>query len=410
MSETPLGLDDLYTRPDWVRRINAMGPAVGGAERLVPLEVDELVERARASTGLADFGDEDGDWRARLDALVASLESDAALSVVGRLMTRQEILRGLRTRLLLTARRAATPAIAEERVEAPIVVTGPARSGTSILFELLALDPAARGPRGFEVMHPVPFDDHGEDAYSLFGEAEQELWADVQPEFAAIHELRSELPVECITITMPSFSGGHWPTVANVSSWIPDFAASMRFHRAVLQTLQAGQPKRNWVLKTPMYVLMIDLLLDTYPDAQVVLTHRDPLKTAPSGLSTLATSRWLRSDAVDVAGTLSDGMAGMLLEIGKRREAGTLPAQFADLHFTALMQDPVGAIEQAYDRLGRAFQPAHADAIRQYLEAKPRGKHGKHRYSAAQWGLDGQALREQTRPYTDFYGVELETD
>lgn len=410
MSETPTGLEGLYTRPDWVRRINAMGPAVGGAARLVPLDVDALVDEAQASTGLSDFGAVDGDWRARLDGLVDSLEADAALHVVGRLMTRQEILRGLRTRLLLTAHRAANPAVAEERVEAPLIVTGPARSGTSILFELLSLDPAARGPRGFEAMHPVPFDGHARDDYSLFGEAEQELWSDVQPEFAAIHELRSELPVECITLTLPSFSGGHWPTVANVSSWIPDFAASMRFHEALLQTLQAGTPRRHWVLKTPMYLLMIDLLFETYPDAQVVLTHRDPLKTAPSGLSTLATSRWLRSDAVDVAGTLSDGMAAMMLAVGQRRASGDLTQGFADLHFQDLMRDPVAAIEAAYGALGRSFAGEHADAIRSYLAAKPRGKHGAHRYSAAQWGIDPVALREQTRPYTDHYGVALEEE
>ena len=96
-------LSEHYTRPDWVRRINAMGDAVGGAARLIPLDADALVRSAIDSTGgLTDFGDFDGDWRARFRSLIAELEATAVLNTLGRLMTRQELLRGLRTRLLLT--------------------------------------------------------------------------------------------------------------------------------------------------------------------------------------------------------------------------------------------------------------------------------------------------------------------
>ena len=95
---------------------------------------------------------------------------------------------------------------------------------------------------------------------------------------------------------MPSFSGGHWFMVADVASWIPDFAATMQYHEALLQTLQHGAPKCTWVCKTPVYMMMLDLAFATYPDAWILNTHRDPVKTAPSGLSTLATVRWERSD------------------------------------------------------------------------------------------------------------------
>ena len=142
-------LSEHYTRPDWVRRINAMGESVGGPEKLIPLDGDALVRSAIAATGgLADFGDFDGDWRSRFDSLIAEVEATGRLHTLGRLMTRQELLRGLRTRLLVTHARNEAPAIAVERIEAPLVITGPPRSGTSILFELLALDPNARGPAG----------------------------------------------------------------------------------------------------------------------------------------------------------------------------------------------------------------------------------------------------------------------
>jgi len=401
-------LSQHYTRPDWVRRINAMGDSVGGAARLIPLHPDELVRAAMASTGgLEDFGDFDGDWRARFDSLIAEIEATAKLNALGRLMTRQELLRGLRTRLLLTAARRRNPAIADEKIEAPLVITGPPRSGTSILFELLALDPNARAPFAWEGLHPVPFDGASEAARRTMAECEQEFWADVQPEFAAIHELRADLPVECVTLTLPGFSGGHWVMVANIPNWQADFPATMEYHRALLQTLQHGGPPRNWVVKTPLYLVFIDLLFATYPDAWVVHTHRDPLKTEPSSLSTLATVRWERSDEAELpeAGT---GLGDMMIVLAQRRAAGELPDRIVDSHFSDLMADPVAAVGKLYGQMKRPFVGAHADAIRSYLAAKPKGKFGKHRYSAEEWGFDPDALRDKMRPYTDYYGIALE--
>ena len=401
-------LTELYVRPEWVRRINAMGDSVGGAERLVPLDADALVETAIASTGgLRDFGDFDGDWRARLHSLVAEIEATACMNALGRLMTRQELLRCLRTRLFLAHARAASPAIAAAPIVAPIVITGPPRSGTSILFELLALDPNARAPLAWEAIHPVAFDGASAERRRALAECEQEFWADVQPEFAAIHELRADLPVECVTITAPSFAGGHWPMVASVPQWQPDWLAMMRYHRAFLQTLQHGGPPRTWVLKTPLYLVFIDLLFATYPDAWVVHTHRDPVKTEPSSLSTLATVRWERSDAAELpeAGT---GLGDMMLLLLRRRVAGEVPDRIVDSHFADLMRDPVAAVEKLYGAMARPFLGAHADAIRRYVAEKPKGKFGAHRYAPEEWGFDAARLREKMRPYTDHYGVALE--
>jgi hypothetical protein len=406
-------LSQRYTRPDWVRRLNAMGDSVGGAERLVPIDGERLVDSARASTGLSDFGDFDGDWRGRFDSLVSSIEDDARLHVVGRLMTRQELLRGLRTRLLLSEARRQRPAIADERIEAPIAISGPARSGTSILFELLSLDPNGRGPLATESNHPVPPAELEPSALLGMTECEQELWTDVQPELAAVHEMRSDLPVECITLQVPSFAGFHWPMVARVPGFALDLAKAMDYHRAVLQTLQHDAPAdlagRTWVLKTPIYLMAIDLLFATYPDAWLIHTHRDPLKTLPSGISTATLIRWLRSDHVDpdeyggAYGTLA-----LLLGVIERRKAGDLEPRIIDSHFSDLMGSPVAAIEKIYDRMGRPFLGEHADAIRAYLANKPKGKFGHHRYSLEEWGIDPREARERSRAYTEHYGVELE--
>lgn len=400
-------LAEIYQRPDWVRRVNAMGDSVGGAQHLISLDPDELATRARLAMGLDDFGDFDGDWRGRFESLCQSLERDAKLNTVGRLMCRQELQRGLCTRLLLAARHKQQPAIAHERVTAPMIITGPARSGTSILFELIALDPNARGVLATEAAHPVPAGSAASQTVLAMTECEQEFWMDVQPEISSIHDFGSDLPVECVTITLPSFSGGHWFMVANLESWVPDFAANLQYHRALLQTLQHGAPPATWVVKTPVYMMMLELAFETYPDAWILHTHRDPLKTAPSGLSTLATVRWERSDHVELDG-MGDGTGAMLAHVMECRASGDLPDRFVDLHFSRLMADPVGAIGEAYEAMGREFLPEHAEAIRSYLARKPKDRHGRHRYSPEQWGLDPGEIRASTRPYTDHYGIELE--
>jgi hypothetical protein len=196
--------------------------------------------------------------------------------------------------------------------------------------------------------------------------------------------------------------------VANMPNWVPDYPASMDYHRAVLQTLQHGGPARNWVLKTPLYIVFIDLLFAAYPDAWVVHTHRDPLKTEPSGLSTLATVRWERSDTAEFPEAGGFGLVDMMIVLANRRAAGELPDRIVDSHFTALMADPAAAVEKLYGAMGRPFLGEHADAIRRYIAAKPKGKFGKHKYSAEEWGFDPVKLREKTRPYTEHYGVELE--
>jgi hypothetical protein len=401
-----------YRRPDWVRRVNAMGPAAGGAHRLVPLDAGALIDHARASTGIDEAGDlGDGDWEGRLRTLVGAVNG-SDLHAVGRLMTREELLRCLRTRFLVAERRRRDPSIADEVIEAPVVVTGPARSGTTILFELLGLDPGLRTPIATDVLHPVLPEHSGDDARRAMTEAEQELWADVQPEFAAIHELRSDLPVECITISAPSFAGSHWAMVlTDQGAWEPDVSADLAFHRALLQTVQHGRPPRSWLLKTPGYVFMLDDLLAAYPDASVILTHRDPARTMPSTVSTTAMVQWLRSDSVDLdvlSALIGALFTGALNTIAQRRGDGSLPGVYGDVRFPDLMDDPVAAIGGAYEAIGRELTGEHRTAITRYLEAKPRGMHGTHRYTAADWGFDAAVLRADLAGYMDRFAVPVE--
>jgi hypothetical protein len=404
-----------YTRPDWVRRLAVMGPSIGDPRELVALDADGLITAACRSTGLDDFGAPT--WEEPFRRLVAALDTEAELHVLGRLLCRHDLLRHLSTRLRVVDAVEREPAVADEQVLAPVVVTGPARSGTSILQELLAQDPQLRGPLAWEMAHPIP--PPGDDHRAEWAESEFDLWGDIQPEFRAIHELQATLPEECLWLLAPEFDTGFWSTCTQVTSWFAwragtDPGPAYRFHRTMLQLLQHRSPAqpRTWALKSPVHLSRLPALFATYPDARVIHTHRDPVKTVPSAASTVFTGRWLRSDAVDPVGTgqmIGFGFEMILNGVAAARDGGGLPeAQIADLHYLDLLRDPVAALEQVYDRLGLPFGPDLPDRFRGYLDRRPQHKHGVHRYDAAEVGLATADLRTRFRPYMERFGVEAE--
>ena len=402
-------------RPDWARRLIAMGPNVGGEEYLVPLDPDELIATAKSATGLADFGPPT--WEEPFRRLVDALSSEARLHALGRLMARNDLLRHLRTRLTVVDAAARNPAIAQEQVVAPVFITGPARSGTSILHELLGEDPALRAPLAWEMAHPFPPPPGAADERAEWAESEFDLWADVNPAFGAVHELKSTLPEECLWLMAPEFDGGFWSTNSDIPTFLAwragtDQVPTYRFHKLMLQTLQlqSPSPARPWALKSPIHLMRLPALFAVYPDARVILTHRDPAKTVPSSVSTLAAGRWVRSNDVDteeIAASAGFGLSFMLNGLAGQRSS--LPAgQLADLHYLDLIRDPVGAIAGAYEQLGLPFDPALPDKITAYLASRPQHKHGEHRYAAADFGLDPDEIRQTFAPYIDAFNVTPE--
>ena len=414
MSEEPrTTLTDVYTRPDWVRRIVSMGESIGDPRELVALDADELVSAATRSTGLDDFGPED--WHEPFRKLVTALDTEARLHVLGRVLCRHDLLRHLCTRLRVLDAVRGDPSIAAETIVAPIVVTGPARSGTSILQELLAQDPQLRSPLAWEMAYPTHA--RGNTAPQAWAQSEFDLWGDVQPEFLAIHELDARLPEECLWLLAPEFDVGFWSTCTDIPSWFAwragtDPIPAYRFHQTMLQTLQHGTEPRTWALKSPVHLGRLATLFAVYPDARVIHTHRDPAKTVPSSASTVYAARWLRSDAVEplaTGATIGIGLQHILNGTATSRAQGTLPEnQFVDVHYVDLLRAPVAALRHTYEQLGLPFDDDLTARVLGYLDARPQHKFGTHRYRAEDFGLDIDDIRRRFAPYVDHYGIEPE--
>jgi len=399
-------------RPTWVADLIASGATVGPIA-LHPLDPDALLATAVRVAGTDDFGG--ATWAEGYGRLCAALVDEAQLHAVGAALTRSEILRTLVNRLRIVT---AGP-VAAAPVTAPWIVTGTARSGTSILHELLALDPSARVPRAWEVLDSVPAPGGDPDPERVERiDHEVRLWDRITPEYLTMHENGGALPIECIFVTAHEFASEHWSGVHHVPTynrWLVrhDLRDAYRWHRRQLKWLGQHDPAgRRWVLKAPSHLGALPALFATYPDAWILQTHRDPMQTIPSTISLMATLRWMRSDALDVDGlarTMAKGVAMLFDAVMGMRADGTLPDdRFVDVHYADLTRDPAGTLRAIYDRVGRDWPDGFDGRITAYLAAKPRAVHGAHRYSVAEFGLDRDELRERYRPYVERFGVAVE--
>jgi hypothetical protein len=375
---------------------------------------------AQRSTGLTDVGlGEWPRWEETYRRLLNSIDTESELHTLGRLVTRGEVLRILQTWLRLQHYWSTTPAVLAEPIDAPIFVVGPPRTGTSILLELLALDPQLRAPIAWQALHPLPRADADETTLIAVAECEQEFWADIHPEFLTMHELGSELPCECVHFLSYDFAGPYWSMLYDTPSftgWHLEHLELLhdlyRLHRRMLQTFQHGTPVRRWLLKSPGHLSTLPALFTEYPDAHVIHTHRDPAKFVASLVSLLSVLRFMRSDETD-AGQLGPLMLAtyqMFLEqVVDQRESGEIPnAQIVDSHFLDLMADPVAQLQGIYEQLELAWPNGHDRAVREYLESKPKGKHGEHKYTFEEVGLDETEVRAAFTRYRDHYGIEEE--
>ncbi|GAB5453438.1 MAG: sulfotransferase [Halioglobus sp.] len=399
--------------PDWLETVNREGSYLD-LPAVVPLDEASLLDHARQRTGLQDFGDDL--WREPFSVYVKSLQEEAHLTLMGRLMARNDIVLWLSTRLQVTATLKRHPEILEEKIEAPMFIVGLPRSGTSILFELMWQDPDVGVPLMWEALQPCPppeaasyqSDPRIAQAHQLFTQ-----WSRVAPEFASMHEMRGDIPCECGLLMASTFISDHNASLhqtMSYSTWLAqaDYLPVYEYHKKVLQILQWKNPRRRWLLKAPEHQIHLQTLLSVYPDARIVQTHRDPIKCMASTTSLMGTLYYMRSDQPFNAAMfeniiMGDATAQRLEKVMDQREQGVVPAaNITDSRYQDLMEDPMACIEQTYRHFGMQLGEAARAAMLAYLAEKPRGKFGAHSYVVDEARAAERAL---FRRYQDAYDV-----
>ncbi len=364
------------------------------------MKSDEFIASATETTGLTDFGDDplfggDG-WRVGLEVLLDSITREANLHEMGEMVVQAELTQYLVNRLRIVDHHRQHPEIRERDITPPIVIVGQARTGTTMLFDLLAQDPNHRVPQTWEVDQPLPpprTETYATDPRIAEADATFELVDTVIPEFRAVHQLGAQLAQECVRITASHFVSAIFPTQYQVPTYLDwllyvaqdegHVAGSYTWHRRFLELLQSEAPSDRWLIKTPFHCWTLPELMAEYPDALLVQTH--------------------------LAKEFFEIILGGLERTVDARLNGVVPVeQVADVQFGDMMNDPIPAAQSVYDRFGWELTPETQAAMETFLKDHVREGYG-HPYTFEETGLELDAVRRRTERYANHFQVSEES-
>jgi hypothetical protein len=381
------------------------------------LAPEPLIAAAAAATRLDAKPLADPSLVEALGALTSSLRKEASLSWFGRLATRSDLKRMLSTLLILADKEREDPAIPARPLAPPIFIAGLPRSGTTFLHGLLAEDPVNRAPRIWESIYPYPrHRAAGAGAGRFRAQLELRLFARLSPGISSLHPMEADAPQECIEFASQVFRSPRFNDVYRAPSYHAWLDASghdegYRFLARFLRHLQgAGARPRRWVLKSPEHVFSIDALARAFPDAMLVLAHRDPGHVLASAARLTELMRAPFTTAIDrreigrqVAGHWQDGMRRMV----KLADDLSFPLRSRLVHvqYRALVADPLGTIARIYDAFGLELSGQARAAMAAKVAQAPNGGYGKNRYRPEEFGIDPECERERASAYMERFGV-----
>jgi hypothetical protein len=369
---------------------------------------DELVEEVVADTRLDDFGDPA--WRIGYDVLTDSLQRDADLSPDGRTAVSAMLRDALVVRLQVVDWAQSHPAVLEVPVTRPIVIVGLARTGTTLLTELLHCDASNRCLRHWEASTPVPPPglDPSADLVRIRGAAMHLAALDERdPRLRTMHREWATGPAECARLLARDFRSTTWEGVARVASyarWLDsaDHRSSYAHHQMSLQVLQSHAPGR-WVLKCPEHCLAIDALLDQYPDARLIMTHRDPVEAIGSVCSLVQSTTQLFSDVDDSAYIGARQLAEARASVSRVMDhrAGRGDDAWIDVDYRAFVADPISELHRVYEWLGMELTPSLEATMRAHLASQEQQPRPVHSYRLESFGLTPEQIRSELAAYRE---------
>ena len=350
----------------------------------------------------------------------AAIEKEARLNAVGERAIWRQLRQLLINRLEIEECYRLHPEIDEQRIVRPWFGLGLPRTGSSALNNLLAVDPRRRYLRTWEAERPcpppvpdVPDDDPRIQQVALG----IELLHRIAPEFRVIHQTTATGPNEDGVLLSHEFKSAALEALVRVPSYSEwrescDMVSAYRFHERFLKLLQWRCPPRLWQLKSPIHLHSFEALLEVYPDARFVMTHRDPAKVLPSACSMWRVTMSLYSDDVDrceLGRVLPEFWARSLRRLVAWREEND-DASFRDIAYRDITDDPISAISSMYTAFGDELGGDAEERMRNFLRDNPKDRHGVHRYDLEDYGIDPEELRRQYSFYSERFAVPAETD
>jgi hypothetical protein len=305
------------------------------------------------------------------------------------------------------------PEILRLPVQKPVIILGLPRTGTSLLVNLLAQDPAHRCLANWETtvsaLPPRKNVRREADPRRRTGKIFMRFMDYLAPHFKKIHTFHLDGPEECTLILFQEFVAQALALTFNVpaySRWLDNasHAAVYRHHKRVLQTLQWTYPAERWLLKAPGHIAALDELLAVYPDACIVQTHRDPVKAVSSWASLNTAFRGIYAKTVDAEETGRQTLERLDFDLNKflRDRRRHDPRRFGDVQYQALVKNPLGAVRSLYAHFDLPLSATTERRMRTFLE-RDRKENREHQYAPENFGLTPEVIRNRFQEYlTEF--------
>lgn len=385
----------------------------------IDLSADTLHAAAADLAGSSDFGDPE--YRTRLGLYLDAVNDDAGLSSLGRLVQKNRVTRLLTSRALLTELLRRHPEIHDIEITEPLIVVGLPRSGTTHLVNLIAADSRRRALPYWESQEPFPRPGEGPGVDGIdprFARiaAEHASEQSIAPLTKAMHDRFPAAIEEEVELLDLDFSSYTLEWHARVPGWRDAYLGfdqdlHYAYLRTVLKALTFLRGPRRWVLKSPQHLEQLGPLVRTFPDATVAFTHRDPVAVLQSAITMLAYGDRIRRTDVDapaLAAYWIDRIERLLTACVRDREL-VPAARSLDVRFDEFMKDDLAVVESFYATAGVEMTGRARRELQAYLDANPRGKHGRVVYDlAGDFGVDPAELHDRFAFYRDAFHVPAE--
>ena len=395
-------------RPNWIRAVNAIGRGARRLGRVWPrLTPGLLLADARRRTRLDDFGDDS--FREGLRVLIDAFNARDAANSFGRFVFQKYCTGLLINRLKIQDELKRHPEILDVPVPRPLIILGLPRSGTTFLHRLMSEDPRGRTMLYWEANEPSPAPDpatYTTDPRIARAQRQADMLYRLSPRLATAHEFEATSPEEDNILYANGFRAGFLPFFFDAPDYVrwldtQDLRSNYAYGRQQLQLMSWKKRADYWVIKAPAHLFAIDALLSAFPDANIVVNHRDPREVIPSLCSLAAGFRGMQVDRLDLRALGAEFVEA--LGHGPRRaiadRAQADPARFCDVSFPRLVAEPIETVRAICEHFGYDFCPEYEAKARRYLAENPRHKRGAHRYALEDFGLDGPTVDHHFADY-----------
>ena len=401
--------------PLWLRSLNGLWRSSYLIGTKIKLDRDDLIQRARKTTGLNDLGPDF--WEEPLDRMLVSMNEEAKLNPIGRFISRERLVNLLSIRLRANEYFKRFPEILEQELYPIWIIVGLQRTGTTKLQRLLSADPDHRVLPSWEAINPVPISDlrfsnddfKSNDNRIKIARTSVKALKLISPNFFAIHPIDAVLPEEDVLLLDISFMSTTTEAMMDVpsySSWLEniDQTPAYSYYVKLLKLLQWFRPAKRWVLKSPHHLEFPHIINQQVPDVTFIWPHRTIFESIPSFLSMLTYNHMIFSDDVDPHRIAERWIrkTGYVLEKSiEFRKQEDNDSKYVDIDYQDLIIDSLREIEKIYLHNG-GLTPELTDLFLRHEKEHPHRKHGTHRYDLSDFDMTEADIDHHTSHYQQF--------